>query len=84
MVFLIQKAQNKDAMAIQIKLNELIASSKMASNMIVNAEDLSEEELKVLNRYYSKLAEVTRKNPAKKSAHNSKIEQATGSEKVTG
>lgn len=74
MVFLIQKAQNKDALAIQIKLNELIASNKMASNMLVNVEDLSEEELKVLNKYYSKVAEKTRNDPAQKSAHESKIE----------
>ena len=76
MVFLIQKAQNKDALAIQIKLNELIASSKLASNMIVNVEDLTEEELKVLNRYYSKLADITRNDPEKKIAHETKLEQA--------
>jgi low affinity Fe/Cu permease len=75
MVFLIQKAQNKDALAIQIKLNELITSNKMASNMLVNVEDLSEEELKVLNKYYSKVAEKTRNDPAQKSAHESKIEE---------
>ena len=41
MVFLIQKAQNKDSKAIQIKLNELIASNEKASNRIVDIEDLT-------------------------------------------
>jgi low affinity Fe/Cu permease len=57
MVFIIQKAQNKDALAIQLKLNELIAAHDVASNMLVNAEDMSEEELKVMQKYYSRLAE---------------------------
>ena len=43
MVFLIQKAQNKDSKAIQIKLNELIASNEKASNRIVDIEDLTEK-----------------------------------------
>lgn len=41
MVFLIQKSQNKDSKAIQIKLNELIASNEKASNRIVDIEDLT-------------------------------------------
>ncbi|HKR05192.1 MAG TPA: low affinity iron permease family protein [Bacteroidia bacterium] len=65
MVFLIQKTQNKDALAIQVKLNELVAANQMASNRIVSVEDLSEEELERLNDYYTKLAEITKreKNP---------------------
>ena len=47
MVFLIQKAQNKDSMAIQLKLNELVAAHEFASNRLVNIENISEEELKV-------------------------------------
>ena len=43
MVFLIQKAQNKDSKAIQIKLNELIAAHEKASNRIVDIEDLTEK-----------------------------------------
>jgi low affinity Fe/Cu permease len=61
MVFLIQKTQNKDALALQIKLNELVAASSHASNRIVSIEDLSEEELIRLNTYYTKLAELTRR-----------------------
>lgn len=60
MVFLIQKTQNKDSIALQIKLNELVAASEKASNRIVSVEDLSEEELIRLNDYYSRLAEITK------------------------
>lgn len=56
MVFLIQKSQNKDSKAIQIKLNEIIAASKNASNRIVDIEDLTEDELNLLHKYYVKLA----------------------------
>src|SRR5574342_439036 len=48
MVFLIQRSQNKESLAIQIKLNELIASSKLASNRLIDVEDLTEEELMTL------------------------------------
>lgn len=57
MVFLIQKAQNKDSKAIQIKLNELIAASESSSNRIVDIEDLSEDELDHLHKYYEKLSD---------------------------
>ena len=57
MVFLIQKAQNKDGKAIQLKLNELIAASRHASNRMVDIEDLTEEELDVLHQYYERLAD---------------------------
>jgi len=56
MVFLIQKTQNKDSAAIQIKLNEIVAASDKASNRIISVEDLTEAELRVLNKYCSKLA----------------------------
>ncbi|KAB1231605.1 low affinity iron permease family protein [Chryseobacterium viscerum] len=55
MVFLIQKAQNKDSKAIQIKLNELIASHESASNQLVDIEDLTEDELDQLHKFYEKL-----------------------------
>jgi len=56
MVFLIQKSQNKDSKAIQIKLNELIAASRHASNRIVDIEDLTEDELDMLHKFYATLA----------------------------
>src|SRR5437763_2791929 len=49
MVFLIQRSQNKDALAMQIKLNELLASIKGASNRLINVEELSEEEVRNLH-----------------------------------
>ena len=58
MVFLIQKSQNKDSKAIQIKLNELIAAHEKASNRIVDIEDLSEKELDQLHRFYERLADL--------------------------
>jgi low affinity Fe/Cu permease len=56
MVFLIQQAQNKDTTALQIKLNELIACNEKASNRLIDVEDLTEEELLVLKKYYVKLS----------------------------
>jgi len=57
MVFIIQKSQNKDGKAIQLKLNELIAASRYASNRMVDIEDLTEQELDVLHKFYAKLSE---------------------------
>ena len=57
MVFVIQKSQNKDGKAIQMKLNELIAAHERASNRLISIEDLTEEELNVLHQYYMRLAE---------------------------
>ena len=60
MVFLIQKSQNKDSKAIQLKLNELIAASKQASNRMVDIEDLTEKELDQLHHYFVKIAELSK------------------------
>lgn len=56
MVFLIQKSQNKDSKAIQLKLNELIAANRYTSNRMVDIEDLTEEELDSLHKFYGELA----------------------------
>ncbi len=58
MVFVIQQSQNKDTMAIHLKLNELIASSEKASNRLVDIEDLTEDELLVLKKFYVKLSDL--------------------------
>jgi low affinity Fe/Cu permease len=58
MVFLIQKAQNKDSKAIHLKLNELLASHEGTSNRMVNIEDLTEEELDQLYKFYIRLSEL--------------------------
>ncbi len=60
MVFLIQKAQNKDSLAIQLKLNELVASHEFASNRLVDVEDLTEAEMNVLHKYYVKLSALSK------------------------
>lgn len=70
MVFLIQKAQNKDALAIQLKLNELVASNKYASNRLVDVEDLSEAEMKILQKYYVELSELTKKESSLRQSHS--------------
>ena len=60
MVFLIQKAQNKDSLAIQLKLNELIAAHEFASNRLVDVENISEEELKIMHTYYAELSQLAK------------------------
>jgi low affinity Fe/Cu permease len=60
MVFLIQRSQNKDSLAVQLKLNELVAALDGASNRLIDSEEITEEELKVLRRHYQKLAHLAR------------------------
>jgi low affinity Fe/Cu permease len=61
MVFVIQQSQNKDTIAIQLKLNELIAASPTASNRLIDIEDLSEDELETLKKFYIKLSTLSKK-----------------------
>jgi len=61
MVFIIQQTQNKDTTAIHLKLNELIASNKDASNQLVDAEDLTDEKLQVLKKFKVKLGRLAEK-----------------------
>jgi len=60
MVFLIQRAQNKDSLAIHLKLNELVAARKGASNRLIDVETLTEKDLAALHRYYSELSKLAR------------------------
>ncbi len=62
MVFIIQRAQNKDSVSVEIKLNELIAATKGASNRLVDIEDLTQEELDALHKYYELTAKQAKKN----------------------
>ena len=59
MVFLIQNTQNRDTMAVQIKLAELIIALKGAQNQLAIAEDLSEHELERLHEKYKMKAQAT-------------------------
>ena len=70
MVFLIQKAQNKDGKAIQLKLNELIAAHERASNRMVDIEDLTETELDQLHKFYVTLANLAKKESNIHSSHS--------------
>lgn len=61
MVFVIQTSANKDTIAVQIKLNELIASSKLASNRLIDVEDLTAAELEIIKKFYVKLSKLAEK-----------------------
>ena len=74
MVFLIQRSQNKDSLATQLKLNELVAAIKGSSNRLIDVEDLSEDELRVLHRHYATLAAMAKKEADVTSSHS--IEEA--------
>jgi low affinity Fe/Cu permease len=74
MVFLIQRTQNKDALAIHLKLNELVAALQGASNTLVDVEALSEDELKVLKTHYGVLARLARRELDTTKSHS--VEEA--------
>jgi low affinity Fe/Cu permease len=74
MVFLIQRSQNKDGLAIQLKLNELVAAMHGASNRLIEVEDLSEEELHLLRTHYRRLVEMARDDIDLAASHS--IEEA--------
>jgi low affinity Fe/Cu permease len=76
MVFLIQQSQNKDSMAIQLKLNELIASDEKASNRLIVVEDLTQEELEILKKFYVQLSELAEEEKDLFSSHS--VDEATG------
>jgi low affinity Fe/Cu permease len=60
MVFLIQNTQNRDGEAIQIKLDELIRAQQGAHNALLDLEELTEEELKLIKGKYELLAQSAR------------------------
>ncbi len=70
MVFLIQRTQNKDALAIHIKLNELVAAVKGASNRVVDIEALSEGDLQTLECHYEELARLAREDADPTQSHS--------------
>ena len=74
MVFLIQRSQNKDALAIHLKLNELVAALEGASNRLIEVEDLTERELMVLRRHYRELAKLAREEVD--VGHSHSVEEA--------
>ncbi|HEY3251890.1 MAG TPA: low affinity iron permease family protein [Ignavibacteria bacterium] len=74
MVFLIQRTQNKDSLAVQLKLNELIAAIKGASNRLIDVEDLSEKDLEILKNHYHQLTKLFEKDFNIQESHS--IEEA--------
>ena len=74
MVFLIQRAQNKDAVAIHLKLNEIVAALEGASNRLIDVEDLSEAEIDALRKYYRRLIELAQADDVLTMTHS--IEEA--------
>jgi low affinity Fe/Cu permease len=74
MVFLIQRTQNKDALAVHIKLNELVAAMHGASNRLIDVEELSEKELTALARYYKELARLSKADTDLTKSHS--VEEA--------
>lgn len=82
MVFLIQKSQNKDSLAMQIKLNELLAVNRKASNRLLNVEDLSEDELRSLHQFFGKLADKAKSESTLSISHSIEEAEEIHDEKV--
>ncbi len=74
MVFLIQRTQNKDAQAIHLKLNEIVAALEGASNRLIDVEDLTEAEIKTLHTHYQKLVSMAKNDLKVTQSHS--IEEA--------
>jgi low affinity Fe/Cu permease len=74
MVFLIQRSQNKDALAIHLKLNEIVAALQGASNRLVNVEDLTEDEVRLLHGHYARLVALAREGGDLRESHS--VEEA--------
>jgi low affinity Fe/Cu permease len=74
MVFLIQRAQNKDSRAVHLKLNELVAAMEGASNRLIDVESLTEQELALLHRHYSKLVQMAKQDATLTRSHS--VEEA--------
>jgi len=75
MVFLIQRTQNKDSLAVHLKLNEIVAAIEGASNRLIDVEDLTEDEIATLHKHYQKLASMSKKDVNLGESHS--IEEAT-------
>ncbi len=89
MMFVIQHSQNKDTIALQLKLNELIAANGKTSNRLISIEDLAEKELETIKKFYSHLAESSReeksifKTHALDEAHDNALEKKKRSQHKT-
>jgi len=80
MVFLLQRAQNKDSQAIHLKLNELVAATTGSSNRLIAAECLTEKEMELLKNHYKRLVNLAQQDENLTKSHS--VEEAT--ERHTG
>jgi low affinity Fe/Cu permease len=78
MVFLIQSTQNRDAQAVQVKLDELLRVSSGAQNVLMDLEDLDEQELDRIRGLYVRLAHAARTAPKTGEGKESKARPITG------
>jgi len=83
MVFLIQRAQNKDSKALHMKLNELIASINGPSNRLVDVENIPENDLEILHKFYSTLAEMASNESDLSESHSIDEAKQRHEEKVS-
>jgi low affinity Fe/Cu permease len=75
MVFLIQRAQNKDSKAVALKLNEMLAALEGASNRMIGVERLSEAEIATLQKHYDAIVRIAERESTLGESHS--IEEAT-------
>ena len=74
MVFLIQRSQNKDSRAVHLKLNEIVAALGGASNRLINVEDLTETEIRLLHEHYGRLVTMAKRDVSLTESHS--VEEA--------
>jgi low affinity Fe/Cu permease len=74
MVFLIQRSQNKESLAVQLKLNEIVAALEGASNRLIDVEDLEEADLRQLHHFYQTLARMAKSDGSLRESHS--VEEA--------
>jgi low affinity Fe/Cu permease len=84
MVFLIQRSQNKEALAIHLKLNEIVAALEGASNRLIEAENFSERELTTLRKHYQELAKLARATGDVTESHSVEEARERHSTKLPG
>jgi len=70
MVFLIQQSQNKDSIALHLKLNELLAATRQASNRMIGIEDMDEQDLRQVAEFYVRLAARAKDGGKGKETHS--------------
>jgi low affinity Fe/Cu permease len=83
MVFLIQNTQNREARAVNLKLDELIRSTKQARNALIDLENMTDEELAELQKQFARIGRHA--NGAEKSNRgNGSREQASATHAQRG